>query len=161
MTSTKLDFKDSQRSFSNKTSSVASNNHSLEPKKISLHTNSAFAERSNDKRKQCKFCNVPGHSMYTCRKYSSHEARVARCNDLKLCQQCTSSKHTENCSAKLDYSCNFCDSKSHISAMCPNFKTNKVLTNLCSNVASKTASLLIFSKPDWSVIVQRAFTAFL
>ena len=88
--------------------------------------------------KTCKFCNFSGHSMFKCKKYATHKTRVERCKSLKLCSYCTSSKHeTGKCSKNLEYPCNICSSKEHVSALCPRFVTNQFSvqanTNLCSS----------------------------
>ena len=40
--------------------------------------------------KVCKFCNSTGHSMLRCVKYSTHKARVDRCDELQICNKCSS-----------------------------------------------------------------------
>ena len=35
--------------------------------------------------KYCKFCNEFSHSMFTCSRFSTHESRLTRCKEFKLC----------------------------------------------------------------------------
>ena len=111
-------------------------------------------ESKFDQKKSCKFCNGIGHSMFHCRKYSSHVTRVNRCKEIKLCSLCTSSKHAmDGCPRKLDYKCNVCNANDHISALCPKFQLLKSNTNCCllSNVEGTGTYLL----PTISVKVSR------
>ena len=74
--------------------------------------------------------------MMQCRKYNSHDLRVTRCKDLKLCSCCTSSRHVkEKCPRELDYVC-VCQAKDHVSALCPKFKFFKSNTNLSFSSSS-------------------------
>ena len=84
--------------------------------------------------KACKFCSSVGHSMFSCRKYNDHVARKNRCNELKLCAFCTSSKHSnDKCPGNLNFKCNICHKNNHIAAMCSGFQTpkGKVNNNCC------------------------------
>jgi len=86
-----------------------------------------------DPTKMCKFCTAPGHSMLGCKKYPNYEARRKRCAELKVCAGCSSSKHTqENCLKRLDFPCIRCQSREHISALCPNNQSS-VHSSFCIN----------------------------
>ena len=96
------------------------------PEKIAhlptLANNSTSSQASNpsEKRRNCKFCNCPGHTMMKCTKYPSHESRIKRCRELKLCFNCSSNKHiSKECRANLDFNCSVCGSNKHISPICP------------------------------------------
>ena len=64
--------------------------------------------------------------MYSCAGYPTFSARVQRCKELKLCENCSSLKHeSKKCYGKenkLSYECKICKTKSHISALCPRYK---------------------------------------
>ena len=74
----------------------------------------------------CRFCEVDGHSNLRCRKYLSVEDRVEKCKKLGICHHCTSLKHSgDKCLGLRDAlwkACRFCNSYSHIQALCPDPK---------------------------------------
>ena len=77
-------------------------------------------EVKSEVKRNCKWCNSSSHSMLNCKRYPTHDSRVKRCRELNLCLNCTSLKHHKNgCRTPLDFSCYICESKSHISALCP------------------------------------------
>ena len=95
---------------------------------------------SSDK-KFCKFCAAHGHTMVSCSKYGTVEARKNRCKELKLCNTCSSNKHlSDKCPGKdnkMSFPCYFCKTHSHISALCHLFKVGKsMVTSLCINMSS-------------------------
>ena len=57
--------------------------------------------------------------------YDSHEARVSQCKALRICGTCTRCGHVAGeyfgRELKLSFECEVCKSKSHISALCPDF----------------------------------------
>ena len=109
----------------------------LDPK-LDPKSDSKWDVRS-EVRKMCKLCSGSGHSMIQCRKYGTHESRVLRCNDIKVCSLCTSTKHTKDrCPRKLDYRCIVCQTKEHVSALCPKFKPYKSNINYCINATSNS-----------------------
>ena len=88
--------------------------------------------------KPCKFCNVSGHTMRSCKKYCTYASRVARCKELNLCHLCSSSRHVaEACPGQLDYKCNDCGSNRHISALCSKSQTK---VNMCLNSCQASSS---------------------
>jgi len=72
--------------------------------------------------KMCKFCSSQGHVMTNCNVYEDYTSRVRRCNEIKLCSRCSSSKHSaDQCPGlkdKLSFSCQVCNGKNHITALC-------------------------------------------
>ena len=93
--------------------------------------------------RNCKFCTCVGHSMLACKKFPSYKSRVDRCIDLKICSLCSSRKHTKfECKKPLDFECKFCQSKSHISALCPKIPT-PVTTNFCLNSAANSGKTFL------------------
>src|ERR1700755_1102854 len=70
----------------------------------------------------CKFCSSHGHVMTNCNVYENYDSRVKRCNEIKLCSRCSSSKHSaDQCPGlnnKLSFSCQVCNGKNHITALC-------------------------------------------
>ena len=102
----------------------------------SINASSNSYSNNNSKpefKKNCKFCNCTSHNMFNCKKFTSHDARLRRCRELNLCENCTSLKHNKsNCKTSLDFGCYLCKSKSHISALCPTF-VNKTVSNFCVN----------------------------
>ena len=98
-----------------------------------------------DSKRICKFCNGVGHSMFTCRKYGSHETRISRCRELRMCEVCTSVKHQKDkCLRKLDYNCTICQSNDHVSAMSPKFKSFKSgITNCCISSDETNSAYLL------------------
>lgn len=87
--------------------------------------------------KQCKFCNLIGHTISYCSKYLSLNSRRTRCEELGLCDLCTSSKHrSDQCVAMrggLPFACRNCKKKTHVDAMCPEKKVPISSTNVCIN----------------------------
>ena len=95
------------------------------------------------KPKYCKFCCATGHTMLHCRKYATHEARIKRCNDLKMCKNCSSQRHfSGKCNSRLDFACSFCQTLTHISALCPKY-CNKLNTNFCLNSAGDAGKTFV------------------
>ena len=90
--------------------------------------------------KFCKFCNTSGHNMSNCSVFETHDARKRRCEELKLCQLCSSVKHTtDKCPGKLSkmsFPCYHCKELSHISALCPSVSSKETMLNICVNVQS-------------------------
>lgn len=125
------------------TSSASSNNsfgsHKSFPKKYEPKVDSkprqVFSNATVNSvvpKRPCKFCSGSSHSMLQCAIYPSHQARVTRCTELKICSKCTSSKHAGvECTAKLDFDCKFCNERRHISALCPRQQSQGVLSNVC------------------------------
>ena len=110
---------------------------------------------------KCKLCSLNNHRMISCFKYSTHDARVKRCRELKLCEHCTSSKHDSgSCSRNLDFDCLVCKEKSHVSALCKKFdnsaydKKKKLGVHLCLNSTSDN-SLSTHLLPTMNVRVGR------
>ena len=131
------------KTFENKIASASA----LEPKKPVLQNSATISKVSSsvssDKKKHCKFCNLDGHTNFTCRKFNSHEARVKRCKALGICARCMSSTHDESsCSVELHYPCHICQSQSHISALCGQWKP-KTLSNFCVNASNLVSNLLL------------------
>ena len=62
--------------------------------------------------------------MWRCPKFPTLDMRISQCVSLKLCELCTSNKHTKDqCPGirdSLNFKCFVCKTKKHISAMCPN-----------------------------------------
>ena len=109
----------------------------------------------------CKFCNTEGHSMMHCTKFATHDARVAKCRDLNLCELCTGSKHTKQTCAgsegRLSWECRICHTKSHISALCPEYMSSSVSasssqTNICINSGQQSQDYIL---PVVSVLAKR------
>ena len=72
--------------------------------------------------KTCKFCSSTGsHTMMHCRRFPTVQARIQRCKELKLCLNCTSTRHTQEQCRPLDFKCIFCESSLHISALCEKY----------------------------------------
>ena len=97
------------------------------PKQATTLENFATTTETNLTYKSlCKFCNIEGHSMYSCAGYPTFSARIQRCKELRLCENCSSLKHdSKKCYGKenkLTYECKICKAKSHISALCPRYK---------------------------------------
>lgn len=119
-----LNIKSSSANKSNElpsTSKTCSNFVSKQSHKSSPVDDTKKASDHVESRKICKLCSG-NHSMLKCRKYNSHNSRVSRCNEIKLCSKCSSNKHTgEQCSCSLDFPCNICQSKEHIAALCSRF----------------------------------------
>lgn len=108
-----------------KNSSSVHNNYAAEP--------SGETGKHSQLSKHCKFCICSGHNMLHCKKYNDYKARIERCKKLKMCFKCSSQNHmSSKCNNQLDFACLFCHSKSHISALCPAYKS-KVTTNYCIN----------------------------
>ena len=106
--------------------------------KPTLENFSINSDKISEKVFYCKFCSTKGHSMLNCTKYSDFDARKKRCKEMNLCELCSSVKHTtQNCYGikdNLSFSCKFCDSKTHISALCSKLKNAKSInSNLCLN----------------------------
>ena len=117
----------------------------------------------NEQGKFCKFCATQGHSMVSCTKYNTVEARKARCRELKLCFCCTSYKHlSDKCPGKenkLSFPCYFCKQSTHISALCPEFKgINPVATHLCLNMGA-SCSYQPYLLPVISLNIRRGKTS--
>ena len=102
------------------------------PSIFKTNTNSSNIKfNSNVAGKPCKFCNVSGHTMRSCKKYCTYDSRVLRCKELNLCHLCSSSRHlADACPDNLDYKCNDCSSNKHISALCSKTQTS---LNVCLN----------------------------
>ena len=109
----------------------------------------------------CKFCNLEGHSMMHCTRVATHEARIEKCRDLNLCELCTSSKHSkQSCfgiQGKLSWECRICRRKSHVSALCPDYKPNSFNaspshTNICINSGLQSQDFIL---PVMSVLAKR------
>lgn len=95
-------------------------------------------------RKACKFCSGFSHSMLNCTVYRTPQARFERCDDLKLCRKCTSSKHShKNCSNTLDYQCKFCNETSHIAALCERATGGSLETHYCINSSTDISSVFL------------------
>ena len=57
--------------------------------------------------------------MLQYKKYETPHSRSIRCNELNLCNKCSSQKHSaKNCLNNLDYPCTFCNIKYNIYALC-------------------------------------------
>ena len=100
-------------------------------------TTSSVPEREESaKPRYCKFCEIQGHSMYSCNTFASPEARVSRCEALKICHLCSSNKHlAPQCPGlhkKMKFPCSFCKARTHISALCPS--RSETSSNICINV---------------------------
>jgi len=103
-----------------------SNTDSVDKSKVNSHFEPAASQQVFQKaasatfeKKPCKFCSSTSHSMLNCLKYPTHDSRIDRCKELKLCIKCTSSKHiSRDCKIRLDFKCKFCQKADHISAMC-------------------------------------------
>ena len=92
--------------------------------------------------KMCKFCTGVGHTMLHCNKYASAEARRQRCDELRICRSCSSSRHPPaECKKKLDFPCKFCKSREHISALCD--KLNQVSSNFCVNTSDSGRTFIL------------------
>ena len=111
--------------------------YAYETPPIQQHAISSESSNSkyDPKLRNCKFCSATSHSMFNCRKYPSHDARMKRCKELGLCMNCSSSKHRRNACKTLDFSCSICGSNNHIGALCTKY-VNKVSTNSCINSSS-------------------------
>ena len=112
---------------------------------VTTITKAGTVEEPNNvvnKPKYCKFCVATGHTMLHCRKYSPFDARKRRCFELKMCVRCSSLKHTANNCSALDFSCSFCQSKEHISALCSKY-SYKVTSNFCVNATSDAGKTFI------------------
>lgn len=121
---------------SNRTESPTVTAASVEGKKVFTPT------------KTCKFCSGNGHGMFSCRKYNSHDTRLSRCTELKMCSLCTSFKHLkEQCPRKLNFLCHLCNTKEHVAAMCPKFvgvkEEPKVVLGLCMNSSTRGSEILL------------------
>ena len=127
-------------------------------------TSSAFKKEQSNSQKvyhtsystntPCKFENVIGHGMVSCKKYSDYDSRINRCKELNLCTSCSSSNHASGSSScrgtnnSLDYKCKNCPpdvAGSHITALCPKNKitspiSNVMTSNLCfsSKISEQT-----------------------
>lgn len=103
-------------------------------------------------RKICKFCLGLSHSMLNCPVYSSHQSRVDRCVELKLCAGCSSSKHNiDECNVTLDYHCKFCNQNNHISALCAKLKSAYTVSSPCLNTSCDNKSVFILPSITLSV----------
>ena len=99
-------------------------------------TSSVPEKEDSLKPRYCKFCESQGHNMYNCTTFASPEARVNRCDTLKICRLCSSNKHLDpQCPGllkKMKFPCSFCKERTHISALCPS--RSETSTNICINV---------------------------
>ena len=101
--------------------------------------------------KYCKFCTSTGHTMLHCNKYATVADRKKRCAELNMCQKCSSLKHrSDKCSSSLDFTCNYCEAKDHISALCNRYSP-KPTGNFCINSASESGKTFIL--PTVTVVV--------
>ena len=120
----------------------------------------AFIKSNATFHRKCKLCQEQ-HSMLKCDKYTTSVKRRCRLKQLKLCESCSGNHSKQDCPALsgggLSYPCKFCDSKTHISAVCTS--TNAVSntpeytqTNLgiITNMTSSAANSLI---PSISIIM--------
>ena len=96
--------------------------------------NFAASEASKPMILHCRFCNVDGHSNLFCPNFPTHDDRIKKCKELKLCHNCTSIKHEpSNCPGlqdKLFKSCKFCNSRKHVAALCSK-RVVPTLNNAC------------------------------
>lgn len=114
-----------------------------------VFSNTAVATQE---RKTCKFCLGLNHSMLHCPVYSTHQSRVDRCKELKLCASCSSSRHNKiECKTDLDYQCRFCLKKNHISALCNKMKLSNTVSSPCLNSSSDSKSVFILPTITFSV----------
>ena len=118
-------------------SNVNASQHNVES------TSSSKKSTSVNYVKNCKFCATGGHSMYNCMKYPTFQNRSDRCDELKLCKYCTSQNHLHaDCPRNLNYKCNVCGKKDHISALCPT-RTCEVSTNYINSSAHSGHTYLL------------------
>lgn len=77
------------------------------PKKVPFYTpkvnrkpstleNFRTTVHSKRRTKHCRFCNMDGNMNDFCPKDETHEAKVNRCFELKLCTRCSSEKHSSD-----------------------------------------------------------------
>ena len=129
--------------------------HTLAPEKPVLYHNVNTVKKNDDKfsrGKFCKLCSENSHGLFTCRKYDSHDSRKKRCEELGLCGKCSSSKHVESqCDKEMKFPCTICDSKSHISGLCGDFKPKKLLVNWSINSFSAVTGALLL--PIISILI--------
>ena len=86
----------------------------------------------------CRFCVTDGHNSVDCTTYATHQQRLDKCRELKLCTQCTSPNHTPGplCPASktgpggLYKVCKYCSSNRHVAALCKNRKST-LSANVC------------------------------
>ena len=136
-----------------------SNNTTVQPNTMTskYENNRKTSYNPNFIKKSCKFCNNEEHSMINCTKYISHESRINRCKELKMCFKCSSLKHiSKNCKKDLDFACKFCGLKNHISALCrkTDFNTkNETNSNYCLNSLQNCPSSHLL--PTVSITVSR------
>ena len=85
----------------------------------------------------CKLCSATDHSMGACNFFSTYEDRIRKLRGLSLCVYCAGAHDSEICygkAGKLKQACKFCQSRNHISPLCPNNsnRTKEVSNNhLC------------------------------
>lgn len=98
-------------------------NETFKDSKLNKFSNNTQGSLTNEFTvKICKLCQG-SHSMLKCTVYNNSAKRNDRCAELKLCSNCSSSKHLASvCPAikyGLKFECVFCRSRAHISALCP------------------------------------------
>ena len=83
--------------------------------------------------------------MLQCKKFPDNKCMINRCKKLKLCFNCPSQKNNKSqCKKPIDYSCNFCKSQNHISALCSELNS-KLLTNYCPNNTTNSGNFFLLS----------------
>ena len=97
----------------------------------------------------CRFCNVDGHTSLHCSNFPTYDIRIKKCNDMRLCNTCTSAKHDfSKCPGlqnKLYRPCKICNSRQHVAAMCSQRVPLKpTITNAClsTDIGHKSNYLL-------------------
>ena len=123
-------------------SSSSLQNYKTNTVKYANHSGTNFIQ------KPCKFCGVSGHSLVKCTRFTTANARIDRCRQLKLCIYCSSAKHTDdNCTGlknELPFSCQLCSSKAHIAALCLNQpSSSETLSAVCLNYSQESAKPFI------------------
>ena len=86
----------------------------------------------------CRFCQKDGHSSVDCTTFTTYQQRIEKCEELKLCIQCSSPYHSVGplCPASktgpggLYRACKYCSSLSHVAALCNNTKPT-ISANVC------------------------------
>ena len=81
--------------------------------------------------------------MMNCFELKTHDSRVKRCEELKICKNCSSTEHSQ-CSIPLDISCFECKANDHISALCTKYVA-KISNNSCINSCTKAGRTFILS----------------
>ena len=100
----------------------------------------------------CRFCQLDGHSSLFCPQYTTFKDRVDRCNQLKICSNCTSINHPigscPGLNNNLKRNCRFCNSRKDVGCLYPQGRfvrfAQKLDTNVClsTDVGNKSNYLL-------------------